>query len=95
MEQPKTFDERVELAHACTLGMDISIPTLIDEILNEVGEIYVANPDRFYLVDEGGRIAFHSGPGPFGLSRTTSRTRSPPFWASSQWQPSRPGLRNA
>ena len=65
--QPTTYDERVELAHACTLGMDISIPTLIDEMTNEVNEAYHAQPDRLYLVDADGVIAYRSGLGPFGF----------------------------
>jgi Iodothyronine deiodinase len=65
--QPTTYDERVEAAHACTLGMDISIPTLIDGMSNEVGDAYAAMPDRLYLVDADVKIAFRSGPGPFGF----------------------------
>ncbi len=65
--QPTTYDERVEVAHACTLGMDISIPTLIDEMSNEVNEAYHAQPDRLYLVDADGLIAYRGAPGPFGF----------------------------
>ncbi len=67
MAQPTTYDERVEVAHACTLGIDISIPTLIDEMNNEVGEAYYAQPDRLYLVDADGVIAYRSDLGPFGF----------------------------
>jgi hypothetical protein len=65
--QPTNYDERVAAAHACTLGLDLAIPTLIDEMTNEVGEAYVAMPDRLYLIDEQGVIAYRSGPGPFGF----------------------------
>lgn len=65
--QPATYAERVDAAQACTLGMDISIPTLIDEMTNETGEAYAAMPDRLYLVDVGGRVAYRGGPGPFGF----------------------------
>ncbi len=67
LAQPTTFEQRVEAAHACQLGMDISIPTLIDEMTNAVGEAYAAMPDRLYLVDAAGRVAYRSGPGPFGF----------------------------
>jgi hypothetical protein len=43
------------------------LPTIIDEMSNEVGQAYVAMPDRLYLVDEEGLIAYRSGPGPFGF----------------------------
>ena len=65
--QAETFDERTNAAHACSLGLDISIPTLIDEMTNEIGEAYAGNPDRLYLVNEEGRIAYRSRPGPFGF----------------------------
>lgn len=65
--QPQTFEDRVEAAHACTLGMDISIPTLIDDMSNEVNEAYAAHPDRLYLIDQAGTIVYQGGPGPFGF----------------------------
>ncbi len=65
--QPTSYEERVEVAQACTLGMDISIPTLIDEMSNEVNEAYHAQPDRLYLVDADGAVAYRGGLGPFGF----------------------------
>jgi len=47
--------------------MDISIPTLIDDMTNEVNEAYAAHPDRLYFIDDAGAIAYRSGPGPFGF----------------------------
>ena len=43
------------------------MPTLIDEMTNEVGEAYSGMPDRLYLIDEAGLVAYRSGPGPFGF----------------------------
>ena len=65
--QPTSMDERVEVAQACTLGLDLSIPTLLDEMTNAVDEAYAALPDRLYVVDADGRIAYRSGPGPMGF----------------------------
>ncbi len=61
------MDERVEVAQACTLGLDLNIPTLLDEMTNAVDEAYVALPDRLYVVDADGRVAYRSGPGPMGF----------------------------
>jgi hypothetical protein len=66
-EQPKTFAEREEVAQACSLGLDVSIPMLIDEMTNETNVAYAAIPDRLYLVDEEGRIAFRGDRGPMGF----------------------------
>lgn len=65
--QPTTYDERVEVAQACTLGLDIKIPTLIDDMDDRVNAAYAALPDRLYLIDSDGRVAFKSGPGPAGF----------------------------
>lgn len=65
--QPKTDGDREHVAHACSLGLDISIPMLIDRITNEVERAYAALPDRLYLVDAGGKIAYRSEPGPWGF----------------------------
>ena len=66
-EQPKTTDEREAVAEACVLQLELSIPTLIDEMTNTVDQAYAALPDRLYLIDAEGRIAYKSEPGPWGF----------------------------
>jgi hypothetical protein len=65
--QPTTFDEREGIAHACSLGLDLAIPTLIDDMDNSTDLAYSALPDRLYLIGEDGRIAYRSGMGPMGF----------------------------
>ena len=65
--QPATADERTEVASACSLRLEMSIPTLLDEMTNEVDEAYSALPDRLYLIDEKGDVAYRSGRGPMGF----------------------------
>lgn len=43
------------------------IPALVDELDDAVSIAYAAWPDRLYLVDLEGRIAYHGGRGPFGF----------------------------
>jgi hypothetical protein len=66
-EQPRSLDDREAVAEACVLHLNLSIPTLLDEMENEVDHLYGALPDRLYLIDEEGRVAFRSGPGPWGF----------------------------
>ncbi len=66
-EQPVTAGEREAVAEACALRLEISIPTLIDEMTNEVDRAYAALPDRMYLIDAEGRVAYRSEPGPWGF----------------------------
>ncbi len=66
-QQPKSAEEREAVAEACAVGLKLSIPTLIDEMTNEVDRAYAALPDRLYLIDTEGRVAYRSGPGPMGF----------------------------
>jgi len=66
-EQPRRAEEREAVAEACVVSLKLSIPTLIDEMTNEVDRAYAALPDRLYLIDAEGRIAYKSGPGPTGF----------------------------
>jgi hypothetical protein len=65
--QPKSEAERAEVAAACQLDLRIEMPMLLDELSNEVDAAWAALPERLYLVDSGGRIAYRGGPGPFGF----------------------------
>ena len=65
--QPTTDDEREHAAQACSLRLDLQIPTVIDDMENSTDLAYSALPDRFYLVGSDGRIAFKGAPGPMGF----------------------------
>lgn len=65
--QPKTLEERVAVADSCALRLDLSIPTLIDDMENSTDQKYYALPDRLYLVGSDGRIAYRGAPGPWGF----------------------------
>lgn len=65
--QPKTLDERTSVADTCAIRLDLSIPTLIDDMENSTDQKYYALPDRLYLVGRDGRIAYRGAPGPWGF----------------------------
>ena len=65
--QPTTFDEREHAAESCVLHLNLSIPTLIDDMENSTARSYAGLPDRLYLVDVDGKIAYGSAPGPMGF----------------------------
>ncbi len=64
---PTTSAEREAVAGACIRGLKIEIPALIDNIDNATEKAYSAWPDRLYVIDKQGRIAFKSAPGPYGF----------------------------
>jgi type I thyroxine 5'-deiodinase len=66
-EQPTTLAARTEIAQVCSLKLELSIPTLIDDLENSTDRKYYALPDRLYLIGRDGRVAYRGGPGPFGF----------------------------
>lgn len=67
MPQPRTDAERSQVAESCAAKLKLSIPFVVDEVNNRVGEAYTGWPDRLYLVGKDGRIAYKGGPGPRGF----------------------------
>ena len=65
--QPNTPDERRMLARRCAEALDLTIPMLVDRIDNAAFEAYAAWPERIYLLDSAGCVAYRGGPGPFGF----------------------------
>jgi hypothetical protein len=64
---PKSFEERDQVAGACVRKLGIEIPALVDGIDNATEVAYTGWPDRLYVIDAGGRVAYKSAPGPFGF----------------------------
>ncbi len=66
--QPQTFTERQEVAGACALGLNLSIPTLLDGMDNAADRTYNGWPERLYVLSCDGRIAYQGGKGPYGFN---------------------------
>jgi hypothetical protein len=64
---PKNEDERAYVAGACVRKLGIKFPAVLDEFGNSTEQAYTGWPDRIYLVDRNGRVAYKSRPGPFGF----------------------------
>jgi type I thyroxine 5'-deiodinase len=64
---PKTAAERIDVATACVRNLGIELPALIDYIDDSAEQDYTGWPDRMYVIDSQGRVAFKSRPGPFGF----------------------------
>lgn len=65
--QPTTNEERCEVASKCCAALKMTIPFVVDEIDDHVGHAYSAMPDRLYLIDRKGKVAYKGGRGPFGF----------------------------
>ena len=64
---PKDEAGREEIAGTCVRKLGIKFPALIDGFENRVEKAYTGWPDRMYLIDAHGRVAYKSKPGPFGF----------------------------
>jgi type I thyroxine 5'-deiodinase len=62
-----TEEERAEIAGICLAKLSIELPALVDDPDNRVERAYTAWPDRLYVIDRDGRIAYKSAAGPFGF----------------------------
>lgn len=67
VNDPTSTDERVEVAAACAINLQIRMPVLVDEVDDEIATAYGALPDRLYLIDTDGNVAYQGEPGPFGF----------------------------
>ena len=63
----KTIFERDEAAKTCVVKLGIHIPAVLDDMQDTTERAYTAWPDRLYVVDRDGRMAFKSKAGPFGF----------------------------
>lgn len=66
-KQPKSITERVEIANKCYNSLGLSFPAVIDGMDDKVEKDYAAWPDRLYIVDKKGKIAYKGGKGPDGF----------------------------
>ena len=67
LASPKNLDEREYVAGACVRKLGIKFPAIIDGFDNTVEKAYTGWPDRMYLIDTRGRVAYKSKPGPYGF----------------------------
>jgi type I thyroxine 5'-deiodinase len=63
--QPKTIEQRVAIAKDFVERQKYPLPFGIDDMNNAADLAYSAWPERLYVIDEHGRIAYAGGMGPF------------------------------
>jgi hypothetical protein len=63
--QPKTLEQRVAIANDFVQRQKYPLPFGIDDMNDAADHAYSAWPERLYVIDEHGRIAYAGGMGPF------------------------------
>ena len=63
--QPKNLEQRVAIANDFVKRFKFTLPFGIDDMSNRANDAYAAWPERLYILDERGRLAYRGGMGPF------------------------------
>ena len=63
---PTSDDERADVASACQVNLDFTIPMLLDSIDDNVEDKYRSAPIRLFVVDKEGVLTYAGDPGPRG-----------------------------
>jgi len=71
--QPKTLAQRLAIANDFTKRFKFPIPFGIDDMNNAANDAYAAWPERLYIIDESGHIAYRGGMGPFNYNPAEAR----------------------
>jgi hypothetical protein len=83
-----TIEDRFAAARAGVERLGLTMPVLVDAMDDAVSTAFAAWPERIYVVDRTGRIAYAGGPGPFefdpdaasaALDRLCARPRTRPL----------------
>jgi hypothetical protein len=64
---PTSNEERQTAATNCAIRLKIKMPVVVDDIDDRIASHYGALPDRLYLIDKGGKVAYQGEPGPWGF----------------------------
>jgi hypothetical protein len=67
VKQPRSDEERREVAATCCAALKMTVPLLVDRIDDAVGHAFSGMPDRLYIIGKDGKIAYKGGRGPFGF----------------------------
>ena len=65
--QPQSLEERQQVCSLSVEQLKLGMLTLVDTMDNKTGQDYTGWPDRLYVVDKQGKIAYKGGPGPRGF----------------------------
>lgn len=93
LPQPRDKAGRTLAAAECCNRLEIHMPVLVDDLDDRVGNAYSGMPDRLYVIDRDGKVAYKGGRGPFGykpgemeqalamllLDRAPGRSERPPM----------------
>ena len=67
IRRPKQWTDRQRAARQCCLRLSLEIPCVVDTIDDTVDNLYAGWPERLFVVNGDGTVAYAGGRGPFGF----------------------------
>jgi hypothetical protein len=71
--QPKTLPQRIAIANDFVKRFNYPTQFGIDDMSNQANDAYAAWPERIYIIDENGKLAYCGGMGPFKYNPDEAR----------------------
>jgi Iodothyronine deiodinase len=71
--QPRNLSDRLAIANDFIKRFNYPVPFGVDDMSNAANDAYSAWPERLYIIDESGNIAYCGGMGPFDYHPTEVR----------------------
>jgi type I thyroxine 5'-deiodinase len=72
--QPHTTEQRVAVANDFIQRFHFPVPFSVDDMHDIADHAYSAWPERIYIIDEQGKIAYRGGIGPFNYHPPEARS---------------------
>lgn len=66
--QPRTLEQRLAIAKDFVAKNDYGMPMLVDRMDDAANGIYAGWPERLYVIDASGKVAYKGKTGPFGYA---------------------------
>lgn len=66
-EDPTTFGQRAQVAKTCSAKLSLTMPMVVDDMEDSANQSYRGWPERIYVIEKGGKIAWRAGLGPWGF----------------------------
>ena len=66
LEQPTSFERRLEVATTCSGEISLAIPQVVDDMAATAARAYNALPDRLFVL-RGGKVVYRGERGPRGF----------------------------
>lgn len=65
---PTSLTARNQVAKTCSSDLSLSLPMVVDDMGDRVNLLYHAWPERMYVIDRDGMIAYKGRIGPMGFN---------------------------